>query len=168
MRFSSVDALFEAPPATQFAEQFEPARDWSPGQQKAPVNRWPGRGGSDTKLLCMRFCCRTGSTPRHPNMLSLIRYEYQEFSAASRRPRHFHDKHFLFRPQIKGIPKWLRSYASSTMIPSMDIRNPTPRRSPENRTLSRRSNAADAEGYRFQAGCIARQRVRRIGPPQIS
>jgi hypothetical protein len=32
MRFSSVDALFEAPPATQFAEQFELARDWSPGQ----------------------------------------------------------------------------------------------------------------------------------------
>jgi hypothetical protein len=42
MRFSSVDALFEAPPATQFAEQFEPARDWSPGQSKAPAHRWPG------------------------------------------------------------------------------------------------------------------------------
>ena len=27
MRFSSVGALLEAPPATQFAEQFEPARD---------------------------------------------------------------------------------------------------------------------------------------------
>ena len=50
-----------------------------------------GRGcvGSDTKLLCVRFCCRTGSTPRHPNTLSLFRYKYKNESAASRRPRHF-------------------------------------------------------------------------------
>ncbi len=35
-----------------------------------------GRGcvGSDTKLLCMRYCCRTGSTPRRPHTLVLSRW----------------------------------------------------------------------------------------------
>ena len=39
----------------------------------------------------MRFCCRTGSTPRHPNTLSPFRHEYKDDTAASCRPQHFHD-----------------------------------------------------------------------------
>ena len=44
MRFSSVEALFEAAPATQFAEQFEPARDWRTGQidQRRTLSRLRG------------------------------------------------------------------------------------------------------------------------------
>ena len=39
----------------------------------------------------MRFCCRTGSTPRHLNTVSPLRHEYKDDSAASCRPQHFHD-----------------------------------------------------------------------------
>ena len=46
----------------------------------------------------------------------------------------FTTKHFLFRLQIKEISTWRRSYAFSTMIWSMDIRNPTPA------TISPKSN----------------------------
>jgi hypothetical protein len=40
----------------------------------------------------MRFCCRTGSTPRHPDTLSLFRYQNKDDTAVSRWPRHFHDE----------------------------------------------------------------------------
>ena len=61
-------------------------------KKSRPIIAGQGYVGSDTKLLCMRFCCRTGSTPRHPNTLSLFRYEYKDDSAASCRSRNFHDK----------------------------------------------------------------------------
>jgi hypothetical protein len=41
MRFSRLTRSLKHP-LTQFVEQFEPARDWSPGQQKPPVHLWPG------------------------------------------------------------------------------------------------------------------------------
>ena len=68
--------------------------------KKPRLTAGQGCVGSDTKLLCMRFCCRTGSTPRHPNTLSLFRYQYKDDFAASRRPA-LSTKHFLFRLQIK-------------------------------------------------------------------
>ena len=44
------------------------------GRQKALAISGRGCVGSDTKLLCMHFCCRTGSTPRHPDTLFLLRW----------------------------------------------------------------------------------------------
>jgi hypothetical protein len=169
MRFSSVAALFEAPPRRSLPRNLSQLGIGRRANKKPrPIIAGQGCVGSDTKLLCMRFCCRTGSTPRHPDTLSLFLYQYKVIPPSRAGHGIFTTKHFLFRLQIKGISTWRRSYAFSTMIRSMDIRNPTPRRSPQNRTLSWRPNAADAEGYRFQAGRFARQRVRRARPPQIS
>ena len=98
MRFSSVEALFEAPPATQFAEQFEPLGIGRRANKKPrPIIAGQGCVGSDTKLLCMRFCCRTGSTPRHRSTVSLFRYEYKVIPPPCAGPGIFTTKHFLFR-----------------------------------------------------------------------
>ena len=124
MRFSSVDALFEAPPRRSLPSNLSQLGIGRRANKKPRLFAGQGCVGSDTKLLCMRFCSRTGSTPRHPNTLSLFRYQYKDDFAPSRRPA-LSTKHFLFRLQIKGIPTWRRSYAFSTMIRSMDIQNPT-------------------------------------------
>jgi hypothetical protein len=68
------------------ATAFLLSRDFMPVMVNQPIphdgreaNKKPrpiaGRGcvGLDTKLLCMYSCCRTGSTPRHPDTLSLSR-----------------------------------------------------------------------------------------------
>ena len=49
----------------------------------------------------MRFCCRTGSTPRHPNTLSLFRYEYNMIPPPRAGHGTFTTKHFLFRLQTR-------------------------------------------------------------------
>jgi len=93
MRFSSVEALFEAPPRRSLPSNLSQLGIGRRANKKPrPIIAGQGCVGSDTKLLCMRFCCRTGSTPRHPNTLSLFTYEYKDDSAAARRPRHFQDK----------------------------------------------------------------------------
>jgi hypothetical protein len=98
MRFSSVAALFEAPPRRSLPRNLSQLGIGRRANKKPrPIIAGQGCVGSDTKLLCMRFCCRTGSTPWHPDTLSLSPYEYKDDSAASRRPRHFTTKHFLFR-----------------------------------------------------------------------
>ena len=102
MRFSSVDALFEAPPRRSLPSNLSQLGIGRRANKKPRLIAGQGCVGSDTKLLCMRFCCRTGSTPRHPNTLSLFRYQYKDDFAASRRPA-LSTKHFLFRLQIKGI-----------------------------------------------------------------
>ena len=59
MRFSSVDALFEAPPRRSLPSNLSQLGIGRRANKKpGPI---AGRGcvGSDTKLLCMRFCCRT-------------------------------------------------------------------------------------------------------------
>jgi hypothetical protein len=63
-----------------------------------------GRGcvGSDTKLLCMRVWCRTGSTPRQPNTVFLFRYEYNMIPPPRAGHGAFTTKHFLFRLPING------------------------------------------------------------------
>jgi hypothetical protein len=70
MRFSSVDALFEAPPRRSLSSNLSQLGIGRRANKKPrPIIAGQGCVGSDTKLLCMRFCCRTGSTPRHPDRL---------------------------------------------------------------------------------------------------
>jgi hypothetical protein len=105
----------------------------------------------------MRFCCRTGSTPRHPDTLSLFRYQYKDDTAVSRWPRHFHDEALSVSSLDQRNLERRRSYAFSTTIRSVDIQNPTPRRSPhlpKTEHYPWRSNAADAEGIRLQAEAL--------------
>jgi hypothetical protein len=81
MRFSSVEAHFEAPPRLSLASNLSQLGIGRRANKKPRLIAGRGCVGSDTKLLCMRFCCRTGSTPRHPNTLSLSRYEHKDDSA---------------------------------------------------------------------------------------
>ena len=97
MRFSSVDALFEAPPATQFAAQFEPARTGRRANKKprsiagrAAVDRTPS---FSVCTLAVELGPHHGTRIRYPCSATNTKND----SAAS----HFHDKHFLFRLQIK-------------------------------------------------------------------
>ena len=75
MRFSSVDALFEDPPRRSLPSNLSQLGIGRRANKKPRPIAGRGCVGSDTKILCMRFCCRTGSTPRHPNTLSLFRYD---------------------------------------------------------------------------------------------
>ena len=96
MRFSSVEALFEAPPRRSLPSNLSQLGIGRRANKKPRLIAGRGCVGSDTKLLCMHFCCRSGSTPRHPNTLPLFRCEYKDDSAASRRPRHFRRSTFCF------------------------------------------------------------------------
>ncbi len=63
MRFSSVEALFEAPPRRSLPSNLSQLGIGRRANKKPrPIIAGQGCVGSDTKLLCMRFCCRTGST----------------------------------------------------------------------------------------------------------
>jgi hypothetical protein len=122
------EALFEAAPRGSLPSNLSQLGIGRRANKKPrPIIAGQGCVGSDTKLLCMRFCCRTGSTPRHPDTLSLFLYQYKVIPPSRAGHGIFTTKHFLFRLQIKGISTWRRSYAFSTMSRSMDIRNPTPR-----------------------------------------
>jgi hypothetical protein len=110
----------------------------------------------------MRFCCRTGSTPRHPDTLSLFRYQYKDDTAVSRWPRHFHDEALSVSSLDQRNLERRRSYAFSTTIRSMDIRKSYPATiSPKSNTIlavkrcRRRRRSTSSRSF-AQAACPAR------------
>jgi hypothetical protein len=134
MRFSSVDALLKHPPRRSLPSNLSQLGIGRRANKKprsiagrAAADRTPS---SSVCAFAVELGPHHGTRIRYPCSATNTKND----SAASRRPRHFHDKHFLFRRQIKGISTWRRSYPFSTMIRSMDIRNPTPA------TISPKSN----------------------------
>src|ERR1700722_8449780 len=111
MRLRSVEALFEAhPPRCSLPSNLSQLGVGRRANKKPrPIIAGQGCVGSDNKLLYMRFCCRTGSTPLHPNTLSLFRYEYKDDSAASCRSRNFHDKALSVSSPDHGVQSWCAS-----------------------------------------------------------
>jgi hypothetical protein len=111
---SRVEALFEASPRRSLPSNLSQLGIGHRANKKPRLIAGRGCVGSDTKLLCMHFCCRTGSTPRHSNTLSLFRYEYKDDSAASRRHGTFDKALYValscldVRPLIKGYFSALR------------------------------------------------------------